>query len=391
MPLPIPAVRPANPNFSCGPCAKRPGWTVDVLSSALLGRSHRSSEGKARLGLAIDMTKAILGLPAGFEVAIVPGSDTGAFELAMWNLLGPRGVDALAWESFGQVWITDLVSQLRLANARTTVAAFGELPDLSAVDFSRDVLFTANGTTSGVRPVNYDWIPADRAGLTLVDATSAIFAQPIDWTKADVVTFSWQKVLGSEAAHGMLILSPRAIARIENTTPPWPLPKLFRIKKGDVLDRAIFQGETINTPSMMCVEDYLDALRWAERIGGLAALHARADANAAVLYDWIDRTAWVACLARDPVTRSNTSVCMVFADPDIARLPRDAQARVARAMVEVLDAEGVAYDIGAYRDAPPGLRIWTGATVETADLAALTPWLDWAFGIAKTRVLTAAA
>lgn len=381
-----PNARPANPNFSCGPCAKRPGWNVDVLSSALLGRSHRSAEGKARLKLAIDKTKSVLGVPAGFEVGIVPASDTGAFELAMWNLLGSRGVDALAWESFGQIWLTDLVKELKLADARTFTAEFGQLPDLSQVDFSRDVLFTANGTTSGVRPVNYDWIPADRGGLTLVDATSAIFAQPIDWSKSDVVTYSWQKVLGGEAAHGMLILSPRAIERLETYKPLWPLPKLFRITKGGKLDRAIFQGETINTPSMMCVEDYIDALVWAEEIGGLSAMYARADANSKVLYDWMDRSAWVSCLAADPATRSNTSVCMTFADPVVAKLPIDRQQAVAKELMALLDSEGVARDIGAYRDAPPGLRVWTGATVEASDLKLLTPWLDWAFQVAKQKV-----
>ena len=381
-----PNIRPVTPNFSCGPCAKRPGWSVDVVAQALLGRSHRSVEGKARLALAIEKTKSVLGLPAGFEVAIVPASDTGAFELAMWNLLGSRGVDALAWESFGQIWLTDLVKELKIADARTFSAEFGHLPDLSNVDFSRDVIFTANGTTAGVRPVNYDWIPADREGLTLVDATSAIFAQPIDWSKADVVTYSWQKVLGGEAAHGMLILSPRAIERLETYKPAWPLPKLFRITKGGKLDRSIFQGETINTPSMMCVEDYIDALSWAERIGGLSALHARANANSKVLYDWMDASPWVRCLTADPATRSNTSVCMVFRDADVAALPRDAQAAVAKDMMALLDAEGVAFDISSYRDAPPGLRIWTGATVETADLAALTSWLDWAFATTKAKL-----
>lgn len=380
---PKPSIRPINAHFSCGPCAKRPGWSTEVLSSALLGRSHRSIEGRARLALAISKTKAILGLPTGFEVAIVPASDTGAFELAMWNLLGPRGVDALAWESFGRIWLVDLIAELKIADSRVLDAPFGQLPDLASVDFSRDVLFTANGTTSGVRPVSYDWIPADRAGLTLVDATSAIFAQPIDWAKADVVTYSWQKVLGGEAAHGMLILSPRAIERLESYSPPWPLPKLFRIKKDAKLDRGIFAGDTINTPSMMCVEDYLDALTWAEGIGGLGALHARADANSRVLYDWIDATSWVACLAADPATRSNTSVCMTFADPDVAGLSAEEQAAVAGAMVGMLAAEGVALDIASYRDAPPGLRIWTGATVDAADLAALTPWLDWAYGLAR--------
>ncbi len=387
---PKPTERPANPNFSCGPCAKRPGWSTDVVKRALLGRSHRSIEGKARLARAIDLTKSILGVPDGFEVAIVPASDTGAFELAMWNLLGPRGVTALAWESFGKIWLTDLSQELRLTDAITVEAPFGQLPDLANVDFARDVVFTANGTTSGVRLPNYDWIPTIRAGLTLVDATSAIFAQPIDWSKADVVTYSWQKVLGGEAAHGMLILSPRAIERLESYTPPWPLPKLFRIKKAGKLDRAIFQGETINTPSMMCVEDYIDALEWAGHVGGLPALHARADANAKVLYDWIDRTPWIACLTVDPATRSNTSICMTIADPAVRALPVAQQAAFARRIVDQLDAEGVAHDIQSYRDAPAGLRIWTGATVEAADLAALTAWLDWAFTEAKCALASAA-
>jgi phosphoserine aminotransferase len=381
-----PSRRPANPNFSCGPCAKRPGWTPSALDAALLGRSHRSVEGKARLKRAIDMTRDLLRLPDGFEVAIVPASDTGAFEMAMWNLLGPRGVDALAWESFGKIWLVDLVKELRLPASRTFEAPFGRLPDLGQVDFDNDVIFTANGTTAGVRPVNYDWIPAARKGLTLVDATSAIFAQPIDWSKADVVTYSWQKVLGGEAAHGMLILSPRAIERLEGFTPSWPLPKLFRMKKGGKLDRSIFEGETINTPSMLCVEDYIDALTWANSIGGLDALHARADANAAALYAWIDRTPWVRCLAADPATRSNTSICMTVADPEVVTLPPDASAKFARAIVDLLAAEGVAYDIQSYRDAPAGLRIWTGATVETADVEALTPWLDWAFATGKHRL-----
>ena len=383
MNTPKPTIRPANPNFSSGPCTKRPGWSAAVPARALLGRSHRSVEGKARLARAIDMTKSILGLPPGFEVAIVPASDTGAFELAMWNLLGPRGVTALAWESFGKIWLTDLVQELRIKDAITVEAPFGHLPDLANVDFSRDVLFTANGTTSGVRPPSYDWIPTDRGGLTLVDATSAIFAQPIDWSRADVVTYSWQKVLGGEAAHGMLILSPRAIERLEATSPAWPLPKLFRIKKAGKLDRAIFHGETINTPSMMCVEDYIDTLEWAQSIGGLTGLHARADANARVLYDWIDRSAWATCLAVDPATRSNTSICMSVNDPAVCALAPAQQADFARRIADVLDGEGVARDVASYRDAPAGLRIWTGATVEAADLAALTPWLDWAFAQAK--------
>jgi phosphoserine aminotransferase len=386
-----PKVRPACPNFSCGPCTKRPGWSVNALDGALFGRSHRSLEGKARLKRAIDETKQLLALPAGFEVAIVPGSDTGAFELAMWNLLGPRGVDALAWESFGRIWLTDLANELRLPNTRTLDAPFGHLPDFAAVDFANDVLFTSNGTTSGVRLPTYDWIPADRAGLTLVDATSSLFAQPVDWAKVDCLTYSWQKVLGGEAAHGMLILSPRAIARLETYTPPWPLPKLFRMKSGGVLNRAIFEGETINTPSMMCVEDYLDTLAWAQRIGGLPALMARADANATTLYDWVDRTAWVDVLAVDPATRSNTAVCLRIVDPAVSALTPAAHAAFARSMVDRLAGLGVAFDIGSYRDAPSGLRIWTGSTVETSDLLALTPWLDWAFDVAKQQLLAGQA
>lgn len=395
MPMPAmpprPTTKPVCPNFSSGPCAKRPGWSVVALRNALAGRSHRSPEGKQRLKLAIDKTKALLSIPVGYEVAIVPASDTGAFELAMWNLLGPRGVDALAWETFGRIWLTDLVRELRLPDARVMDAEFGRLPDLSKVDFSRDVLFTSNGTTSGVRPPNLDWIPADRAGLTLIDATSSLFAQPLDWSKADAVTFSWQKVLGGEAAHGMLILSPRAIARLESYSPPWPLPKLFRIKKNAHLDRAIFQGETINTPSMICVEDYLDTLSWAESIGGVEALMARADANAQALYDWIDRTPWISGLAVDKATRSNTSVCMMFAGPAVRSKSIDEQAALSRRIVERLAVEGAAYDIGSYRDAPPGLRIWTGATVETADLAALTPWLDWAYAVEVQKLESAAS
>lgn len=378
-----PAIRPANPNFSSGPCAKRPGWSPAALSGAFLGRSHRAKEGKARLALAIDKTKAILKLPEGYHVAIVPGSDTGAFEMAMWSLLGARGVDALAWESFGKVWLTDVVKQLKLSNARTIEAEFGVLPDLAQIDFSRDVLFTWNGTTSGVRVPNGDWIPADREGLTLVDATSAIFAQRIDWQKADVVTYSWQKVLGGEAAHGMLILSPRAVERLESYTPSWPLPKLFRMTKGGKFDAAIFAGETINTPSMLCVEDYLDALTWAESVGGLTGLMSRADANAKVLHDWIARTPWIANLAVDPATWSNTSVCLKIVDPAVLALPEKAQAALAKDIVAILDKENVAKDIGSYRDAPAGLRIWTGATVERQDLLALTAWLDWAFADAK--------
>jgi phosphoserine aminotransferase len=388
---PKPATRPANPRFSSGPCSKRPGWTPRALGNAFLGRSHRAKEGKARLKLAIERTKQILRLPEGYRCAIVPGSDTGAFEMAMWSLLGARGVDALAWESFGKVWLVDIAKQLRLKDARIVEAEFGKLPDLSAVDFTRDVVFTANGTTAGVRIPDYDWIPADREGLTLVDATSAIFAQPVDWAKVDVLTFSWQKVLGGEAAHGMLILSPRAVERLESYTPPWPLPKLFRMTKGGKLDAAIFEGDTINTPSMLCVEDYLDTLTWAESVGGEAGLIARAEANAQVLFDWIERTPWIANLAVDRATWSNTSVCLKIVDPAVTSLPADAQSSFAKDMAALLDKEGVAYDIGAYRDAPPGLRIWTGSTLERSDLEALTPWLDWAFAELKAGLAKALA
>jgi phosphoserine aminotransferase len=387
---PKPATRPANPRFSSGPCSKRPGWTPSALDKAFLGRSHRAKEGKARLKLAIERTKQILRLPTGYRCGIVPGSDTGAFEMAMWSLLGARGVDALAWESFGKVWLVDIAKQLRLKDARIVEAEFGKLPDLAAVDFKRDVVFTANGTTAGVRIPDYDWIPAEREGLTLVDATSAIFAQPVDWAKVDVLTFSWQKVLGGEAAHGMLILSPRAVERLESYTPPWPLPKLFRMTKGGKLDEAIFQGDTINTPSMLCVEDYLDALAWAESVGGEAGLIARAEANAQVLFDWIERTPWIANLAVDRDTWSNTSVCLKIVDPAVTSLSADAQASFAKDLAALLDKEGVAYDIGAYRDAPPGLRIWTGSTVEKSDLEALTPWLDWAFAELKAGLAKAA-
>jgi phosphoserine aminotransferase len=385
-----PARRPLNPQFSSGPCAKRPGWTPEVLGKAFLGRSHRAKEGKARLKLAIDKTKAILGIPADYLCGIVPGSDTGAFEMAMWTMLGARGVDALAWESFGSGWVTDIVKQLKLADTRVLEAPYGELPDLSKVDFDRDVLFTSNGTTSGVRLPNYDWIPSDRRGLTFADATSSAFAQPIDWPKVDVLTFSWQKVLGGEAAHGMLVLSPRAVERLLTYKPAWPLPKVFRLTSGGKLSKGIFEGETINTPSMLCVEDYLDALAWAERSGGLPALMARADANAQVLFDWVDRTPWVANLAATASTRSNTSVCLKVVDPAVTRLSSEAQAAVAKSIASTLEKEGVALDVGAYRDAPPGLRIWCGSTVERSDIEALTPWLDWAFAIEKAAVGQAA-
>jgi phosphoserine aminotransferase len=381
-----PARKPACPHFSSGPCAKRPGWSPKALENAFLGRSHRAKEGKARLKLAIEKTKKLLELPPEFLCGIVPGSDTGAIEMAMWTMLGARGVDALAWESFGEGWVTDIVKQLKLKDARVLRADYGKLPDLAGVDFSRDVIFTANGTTSGVRIPHYDWIPADRAGLTFVDATSAAFSQPVDWSKVDVYTFSWQKALGSEAAHGMLVLSPRAVARLESYSPAWPLPKVFRLTKGGKLMKEVFEGETINTPSMLALEDYLDALGWAEAAGGAAGLRRRADANAKVLIDWAERTPWIANLATDPATRSNTSVCLRFTDPALAALPTDAQAAFAKAVAGLLDKEGAANDIAYYRDAPPGLRIWTGSTVEASDVQALLPWLEWAYATERAKI-----
>ena len=377
--------RPRRPEFSSGPCVKRPGWSLAALQQAALGRSHRSKLGKSRLAAVIERSRALLGMPAGWRLGIVPASDTGAVEMALWSLLGPREVDVLAWESFGQEWVTDVTKQLH-TSSRVLSAPYGELPDLGAVDFEHDVVFTWNGTTSGVRVPDGDWIPADREGLTICDATSAVFAMALPWEKLDVVTWSWQKVLGGEAAHGMLALSPRAVARIESHEPPWPMPKIFRMKKKGKLDESIFEGATINTPSMLCVEDYLDALAWAESVGGLPGLTARADRNAAVLFDWIARTPWVANLAIDPATRSNTSICLSITDPAVRALDEAAQAAFAKEVARKLEAEGVALDIGSYRDAPAGLRIWTGATVETADLEALTPWLDWAFAETKTTL-----
>ena len=385
-----PAKRPAHIHFASGPCAKRPGWSLQNLENAFLGRSHRAKDGKARLKLAIDKTKALLGLPPGYLCAIVPASDTGAFEMAMWTMLGQRGVDALAWESFGEGWVTDAAKQLKLKDLRIIKAEYGKLPDLKQVDFSRDVLFTWNGTTSGVRVPSGDWIPSDREGLTFVDATSAVFAQQIPWDKVDVLTFSWQKVLGGEAAHGMLILSPRAIQRLESYTPAWPVPKVFRLTKGVKFMKEVFEGETINTPSMLCVEDYLDALGWAESVGGLKGLHARADANARVLYDWAAKTPWLESLAADPATRSNTSVCLKIVDPAVAKLPIDAQRAFVKQLESILDKENAARDIAGHRDAPPHLRIWCGSTVEAADLQALTAWLDWAFAEAKSSLAKAA-
>ncbi len=385
-----PDLRPANPNFSSGPCAKRPGWTPECLTDAPLGRSHRAKIGKAKLEQAIALTREVLQVPADYRIGIVPASDTGAVEMALWSLLGERGVDMVAWESFGSGWVTDVVKQLKLADVRTIAAPYGALPDLANVDFDRDVVFTWNGTTSGVRVPDGDFIPADRKGLTICDATSAAFAQRLDFAKLDVVTFSWQKALGGEGAHGMLILSPRAVARLESYKPAWPLPKIFRLTSGGKLIEGIFKGETINTPSMLCVEDYLDALEWAKSIGGLDALVARADANFAVLDRFVAASPWLGHLARVAETRSNTSVCLSIVDPAVAALDADGQAAFAKGLVAALEKEGVAYDIGAYRDAPPGLRIWCGATVETADLEALLPWLDWAFASQKATLKAAA-
>jgi len=363
-----PTALPARPHFSSGPCAKRPGWNPQDLAIESLGRSHRSKLGKARLKHAIDLTRKLLGIPDTHRIGIVPASDTGAYEMAMWTMLGARPVTAIAWESFGEGWVTDAAKQLKL-NPTIITAPYGELPDLAAVDFSTDVLFTANGTTSGVRVPNYDWVPADREGLTFADATSAVFAQDVDWDKVDVLTYSWQKVLGGEGGHGMLILGPRAVERLESYTPAWPLPKIFRLVSKGKLTEGIFVGETINTPSMLAVEDYIDALEWADGLGGLEALMARADANAAALDAWVQSRPWVEHLAKDAASRSNTSVCLV--------LPGLAEEQV-KAIVSLLEKEKAAYDIGAYRDAPAGLRIWCGATVDTADVVALTHWLDWA-------------
>jgi len=385
-----PGSKPNVPHFSSGPCAKRPGWTPENLKNAALGRSHRAKIGKAKLKLAIDLTREMLEVPADYRIGIVPASDTGAVEMALWSLLGARPVTVIAWESFGEGWVTDVVKQLKLKDVTKLTAGYGEIPDLSKADKNSDIVFTWNGTTSGVRVPNADWIAEDREGLTICDATSAAFAQKLDWAKLDVTTFSWQKALGGEAAHGMLILSPRAVARLESYTPAWPLPKIFRMTKGGKLNEGIFVGETINTPSMLALEDYLDALNWAKSIGGLKALMARADANTKVLTDWQVKTPWVDFLATDKAIRSNTSVCLKVVDPAIASLPADAQADFAKKLVALVEKEGAGYDLGAYRDAPPGLRIWCGATVETADVAVLTQWLDWAFAETKAALAKAA-
>ena len=379
----MPGVRPAIPHFSSGPCAKRPGWSLQALTDAALGRSHRAKLGTGKLKRAIDLTREVLQVPADYRIGIVPASDTGAVEMAMWSLLGARPVTMLAWESFGEGWVSDVLKELELAHTTVLKSAYGALPDLAKVDWSNDVVFTWNGTTSGVRVPDGDWIAADREGLSICDATSAAFAQRLDWEKLDVATFSWQKALGGEAAHGMLVLSPRAVARLESHKPAWPLPKIFRLTKGGKLNEAIFEGETINTPSMLCVEDYLDALQWGKSIGGLDALIARADANTKVIADWVAVTPWVDFLAKVPATRSNTSVCLSIVDPAVTALPVDTQSAFAKSLAAAVEKEGAGYDLAHYRDAPPGLRIWCGATVDARDVETLTQWLDWAF--AKTK------
>jgi phosphoserine aminotransferase len=386
----MPGVRPAVPHFSSGPCAKRPGWSLSALTDALLGRSHRSKIGKAKLKRAIELTREVLEVPADYRIGIVPASDTGAVEMALWSLLGARPVTMLAWESFGEGWVSDVAKELKLKDVTVLKAPYGELPDLAKVDWASDVVFTWNGTTSGVRVPNGDWIAADRQGLAICDATSACFAQALDWAKLDVVTFSWQKALGGEAAHGMLILSPRAVARLESYTPPWPLPKIFRLTKGNKLNQAVFEGETINTPSMLCLEDYLDTLGWAKSIGGLKALMARADANTKAIADWVAVTPWIDFLAKDPAIRSNTSVCLKIVDPAVGKLPAEAQTAFVKGIAAALEKEGVAYDIDSYRDAPLGLRIWCGSTAERTDVEALTLWLDWAFARSKDALAKAA-
>lgn len=378
-----PSQLPANPCFSSGPCAKRPGWSLDALKGGYVGRSHRAKGGKQKLSDVITKSKTILGMPSDYRLAIVAASDTGAVEMAMWTLLGPRGVDVLSWESFGEGWHTDAIKQLKLKDVRHLQAGYGQLPDLRQVDFSRDVIFTWNGTTSGVRVPNGDWIADDRQGLTICDATSAAFAMDLPWPKLDVVTWSWQKVLGGEAAHGMLALSPRAVARLESYSPPWPLPKTFRMTKGGKIQEGIFAGETINTPSMLAVEDALDGLNWAERIGGLPALIARSEANLAAVARWAAGSSWARFLCADPANRSCTSVCLVIADPWFAALDSDGKAAAAKKLASLVEAEKAGFDLGAYRDAPAGLRIWCGATVELADIEALLPWLDWAWAQVK--------
>ncbi|MBL8806249.1 MAG: phosphoserine transaminase [Rhodospirillales bacterium] len=385
-----PTARPACANFSSGPCAKRPGWSLENLKNAALGRSHRSKLGKAKLADVIERTRNVLGIPADYRIGIVPASDTGAVEMALWSLLGPRGVDMLAWESFGSGWVSDVAKQLKLKNARTLESGYGKLPDLAQVNFENDVVFTWNGTTSGVRVPNGDWIPAARGGLTICDATSAAFAMRLPWDKLDVTTWSWQKVLGGEGQHGMLVLSPRAVERLTTYNPPWPMPKIFRLTQGGKLIEGVFKGETINTPSMLAVEDALDGLMWAEKIGGFDALIRRSEANLAAIEAWAAKTPWAGFLAEDKAIRSCTSVCLVIKDPAVTALDAEAKAAFSKKMVAMLEAEKVAYDIDAYRDAPPGLRIWAGATVETTDLEALFGWLEWAFAEAKAGLSKAA-
>jgi phosphoserine aminotransferase len=385
-----PAVRPNVPHFSSGPCAKRPGWTPENLKDAALGRSHRAKIGKAKLKLAIELTREVLEVPKDYRIGIVPASDTGAVEMALWSLLGARPVTTIAWESFGEGWVNDIVKELKLKDVTRLHAGYGEIPDLKKADPASDIVFTWNGTTSGVRVPNADWISASREGLTICDATSAAFAQALDWPKLDVVTFSWQKALGGEAAHGMLVLSPRAVARLESYKPAWPLPKIFRMTKGGKLNEAIFEGETINTPSMLCVEDYLDTLNWGKSVGGLKGLMARADANTKVLADWKAKTPWIDSLAKDAAIRSNTSVCLKIVDPAITSLSSDAQSDFTKKLVALVEKENAGFDFAHYRDAPAGLRIWCGATVEARDVELLTQWIDWAFAETKAALPKAA-
>lgn len=382
-----PARRPNNPNFSSGPCAKRPGWALDVLDGALLGRSHRSKPGKAKLKEVIDLTRGVLGIPGDYRIGIVPASDTGAVEMALWSLLGPRGVDMLAWESFGKEWVTDVTKQLKLPDVRTLIAPYGELPDLSKVDFDRDVVFPWNGTTGGVRVPDADWIPDDRKGLAICDATSAAFAMDLPWAKLDVATWSWQKVLGGEAAHGMLVLGPRAVERLESFQPDRPLPKIFRLTKGGKLIEGIFEGDTINTPSMLCVEDAIDGLRWALGVGGLPQLIRRSEQNLRIVADWVETSSWAGFLATDPAQRSCTSICLRFTDPEVTALPEDSQIAFSKKLAALLEKEGAAFDVASYRDAPPGLRLWGGATVENEDMEAVLPWLDWGYATVKAESL----
>jgi phosphoserine aminotransferase len=386
MNAPQPALRPANPCFSSGPTAKFPGWSLDKLNTIAMGRSHRSSTGKGRLKYAIDLSREILGIPDDYLIGILPGSDTGAVECAMWNMLGGRPATVAAWESFGNVWIQDAVKQLKLPQLTVLDAGYGEIPDLSQIDPGDDIVFTWNGTTSGARIPNTDWISADRTGVTINDATSAVFAQEMDWSKLDATTYSWQKVMGSEAAHGMLILSPHAIERIESYDAPWPLPKLFRIKKGGKLDRAIFEGATINTPSLLATEDYIASLEWAQSIGGLAELQARADRNAQVVFDWIEATPWMRNMVSDPAKRTNTGVCMVFQGEWYESLTPEKQAEVPKKIASMIEKLDVAYDFNGYRDAPPSLRIWCGSTVEEEDVRRLLPWIEWAYAQVKAEL-----